>query len=203
MPSSPSDQPVVLSTNTSPTHAFSKPPTSTSSQPGILLVANHGIQNDSHAGTEVQHLSRIHLRDSDGNRLPNLRQVHFMHSEILEQHDLKAGDLGENITTKGIDLLGLGVGDRLTFVAADSESAEGEDGKAPCVVITGLRNPCQQIEKFQKGLLAKFVERNGKGVVVKRKAGVMGTVEVGGWVRPGMRIVVKKAEGDYVELGPV
>lgn len=125
------------------------------------------------------------------------------------------GDLGENITTRGIDLLGLGRGTKLRFVRSELAEEKAESGRsdkewerevkdAPCVVITGLRNPCLQIEKFRKGLQEKFIERGGEDgrEIVARKAGVMSVVEVGGRVEVGMRIVVEGTEV-FEKLGPV
>ena len=117
--------------------------------------------------------------------MPNLRQVHLIHDELFDDlraagHEVAAGDLGENITTHGIDLLGLPEGTRLMI------------GEA-VIVLTGLRNPCQQINDFQAGLLKQVLRKDDDGNVVKL-AGVMGVVARGGKVSPG--------DGIEVELPP-
>ncbi|WEW60773.1 hypothetical protein PRK78_006261 [Emydomyces testavorans] len=183
----------VLSVSLSLTHSFSKPRV-----PSITLLPNLGVQGDAHAGSTVQHLSRTHLSPAPRN----LRQVHLLHSEILSQAStssstpLKPGELGENITTTGIDLLSLSKGAKLRFVADNNNNNnndESREGAAAAVIsVTGLRNPCAQIDKFRAGLKEKFVVRDGERKIVQRKAGIMGVVEVGGEVRPGMRIVVEK-----------
>ncbi|KAI9789109.1 MAG: hypothetical protein M1816_006359 [Peltula sp. TS41687] len=186
----------VLSVSLSPAHDFSKQP-----QSSIRLLANHGVENDSHAGTTVQHRSRLRITPAP----PNLRQVHLIQSELFagfrgDGHDLhggaggkntdtyevRPGDLGENITTVGIDLLGLGRGTRLVFLGD-----EGVEEDRAVVVVMGLRNPCWQIDKFKKGLQERCLVRDEERRIVGRKAGVMGVVAVGGVVRPGMRVVVE------------
>ena len=159
-----------------------------------------------------------------------------MRSELLSKLDIRPGEVGENVTTLGVDLLGLGEGDLLVFVPVDGEEGEvegegegkrsdgvesdGEEGEfgkeglekrieadekreGAVVRITGLRNPCPQIDKFRKGLREKFLVRDAERNVVGRKVGVMAVVLKGGWVRPGMRIVVQRAEGERRELGCV
>ncbi|EEH04596.1 MOSC domain-containing protein [Histoplasma capsulatum G186AR] len=187
----------VLSVHASATHSFSKPRV-----PSITLLPGLGVRGDAHAGATVQHRSRLHISPPP----PNLRQVHLMHVEILDAAGddggdggdggsgggkLRPGDLGENITTRGIDLLSLGKGTRLRFVGGGEEE-EGGDGDGAEVVVTGLRNPCPQINRFRSGLVEKFVVRGPDGRIVARKAGVMGIVERGGVVRPGMRILVER-----------
>lgn len=108
-----------------------------------------------------------------------------------KQYEVRPGDLGENVTTAGIDLLDLGRGTRLMFV-------EG-DGDGPVVVVTGLRNPCPQIDGFREGLKEKCLVRDAERRIVRRKAGIMGVVAVGGVVRPGMRIVVEGLD-EYLPL---
>ncbi|KAK2779917.1 hypothetical protein FQN52_002315 [Onygenales sp. PD_12] len=181
----------VLSVSLSPTHSFSKSPVSS-----ITLIPNLGVQGDAHAGETVQHLSRLHIKPPP----PNLRQVHLIHSELLASvstsaettgKPLQPGDLGENITTTGLDLLALGKGTKLRFVVDDGKDDDDDDGSVAVVEVQGLRNPCPQIDKFQKGLKEKFVVRDANRAVVGRLAGVMGTVEAGGDIRAGMRIVVE------------
>ncbi|KAL6234068.1 hypothetical protein BDW75DRAFT_251664 [Aspergillus navahoensis] len=172
----------------------------------ITLIANHGVQGDCHAGTTVQHQSRLHIRPAPAN----LRQVHLMPIEILQQVSsgvsgddrrrlLAPGALGQNITTEGVDLLGLPVGTELRFVN-DVDGEGREDGSI--LVLTGLRNPCAQINKFCPGLQERFLVRDTKREITRRLAGVMSTVRVGGEVRAGMRIVVIRPER-HVPLGPV
>lgn len=166
----------VESVHVSAAHTFSK-----SAVPAIELVEGIGVSGDSHAGTTVKHRSRV-ARDPDQ---PNLRQVHLMHQELFELlaadgYSVLPGQLGENITTAGIDLLDLPVGTRLHLAEA-------------VIVVTGLRNPCQQINDFQPGLMKKLIRADESGQV-ERLAGVMGIVARSGTVRPG--------EGISVELPP-
>jgi MOSC domain-containing protein YiiM len=172
----------VLSVSLSKSHDFSKEQTSS-----ITLVKGLGVEGDCHAGITVQHRSRLHIKPPP----PTLRQVHLIQCETLRQFDIKPSELGENITTLGIDLLALSKGTRLHFLQAGSGSDIKASGAHPVVVITGLRNPCPQIEKFRKGLQEKFIVRDAKGNIVARKAGVMSTVEVGGKVDKGMVLVVE------------
>ncbi len=152
---------------------------------------------------------------------PNLRQVHLIPNEILAACDLAPGQIGENVTTVGIDLLALGKGTRLHFLppapSYNGNSTDGDGGDDtheeseavgrtdhPIVTIQGLRNPCPQIEKFRRGLQEMFIVRDSERRIVERKAGVMATVEVGGTVCVGMRVVVERAAvGGFVALGCV
>ncbi|KAL4947307.1 pyruvate kinase-like protein [Aspergillus filifer] len=191
----------VLSVSSSSSHSFSKP-----SALSINLIANHGIEGDCHAGKTVQHLSRLHIKPPP----TNLRQVHLIPIEILHKVSsglsasqqaslLKAGALGQNITTEGIDLLSLSTGTELHFVNA---AAKDGDTTGPILVLTGLRNPCPQIDKFQSGLQERFVIRDANRQITGRLAGVMSIVKQGGVVKPGMRIdVVKPAK--HIPLGVV
>jgi MOSC domain-containing protein YiiM len=124
----------------------------------------------------------------------NLRQVHLIQDEILNQYDLTPSDIGENITTHGIDLLALSKGTKLHFLPAGSSNDIKAAGAHPVLVVTGLRNPCPQIEKFRKGLQEKFVVRDANRNIVARKAGVMSVVEIGGKVDAGMKLIVEKPE---------
>ncbi|KAL4862487.1 hypothetical protein BDV12DRAFT_202982, partial [Aspergillus spectabilis] len=168
-------QPLVLSVTSSPSHNFSKPTVSS-----ITLIGGYGIEGDCHAGETVQHRSRLHIKPPPAN----LRQVHLIPIEILRQVSLtlstneksqlfKAGALGQNITTEGIDLLALGVGTELHFVDPTNKTAETR----PIIVITGVRNPCPQIDKFQPGLKERFLVRDENRQIVGRLAGVMSTVK--------------------------
>jgi MOSC domain-containing protein YiiM len=167
-------------------HHFSK-----SNELWIRLLAGLGVEGDAHSGPTVKHRSRV-ARDPNQ---PNLRQVHLLHTELLTELQAKgfaisAGQIGENILTEGVDLLGLGTGARL-HLGADS-----------VVEITGLRNPCVQLDRFRKGLMAAVFDRDADGGLV-RKAGVMGIVLNSGEVRPGDPIRVELPEGPHRPLMPV
>lgn len=149
-------------------HRFSKPVL-----PAIRLLAGLGVEGDAHCGTMVKHRSRVAVDPTQ----PNLRQVHLIHTELFDElaeggFSLRPGEMGENVTTRGIDLLSLPVGTRLRL------------GAQALIEITGLRNPCAQIEAFQPGLLKAVLGRDANGRLV-RKAGIMGIVLEGGEVRPG------------------
>lgn len=159
---------VVVAVHRRSEHAFSKDPVAE-----IELVAQVGVRGDAHAGATVKHRSRVAKDPTQ----PNLRQVHLMHTELFDDlrargFDVSPGQLGENISTRGLDLLGL------------SEGALLRIGATAVVRVTGLRNPCVQIDGFQKGLLAAVLGRSDDGVVV-RQTGIMGVVEQGGVIRPG------------------
>ena len=177
---------VVVAVASDPAHRFSKPV-----QPSIMLVAGLGIAGDAHAGVTVQHLSRIRRDPTQ----PNLRQVHLLASELFAELDrvgfvVHAGDLGENVTTAGIDLLGLPAGTRLSI------------GSSAVIEVTGLRNPCRQIDGFADGLLKQVLARDADGTLVRR-AGIMGIVLAGGAVRTGDRIHVQLPPGDRRPLDVV
>ncbi|WP_214466568.1 MOSC domain-containing protein [Microbacterium flavescens] len=164
-------------------HRFSKP-----TRDVITLIAGYGVEGDAHAGATVQHLSRVR-RDP---ATPNLRQVHLIHSELFDQmaergHGIEPGGLGENITTVGVDLLGLPRGTRLQI---------GDDA---VVEITGLRNPCTQINGLSKGLMKELVYVDDDGDTV-RLTGVMSVVLSGGEVRPGDGIRVIPPLGAHEPL---
>ncbi|MEV7108350.1 MOSC domain-containing protein [Streptomyces atroolivaceus] len=149
-------------------HSFTK-----SNRESVTLLAGLGVEGDAHAGVTVKHRSRV----AQDPTQPNLRQVHLIHQELFTElrdagFEVGPGDLGENVTTSGIDLLSLPVGTLLHL------------GDEAVVAVTGLRNPCLQIDVFQDGLLKQVVGRAGDGTVI-RKAGVMGVVTAGGVVRPG------------------
>jgi len=165
----------VEAVSSSPVHAFSK-----GRARSVWLLAGLGVEGDAHAGVTVQHRSRV----AQDPTQPNLRQVHLIHAELLEELrtaglDVHAGQMGENVTTRGLDLLGLPVGARLHL------------GASALLEVTGLRNPCAQIEAFRPGLLAAVLGRDEDGELV-RKAGIMAVVLVGGEVRPGdlVRVVL-------------
>ncbi len=144
----------------------------------MTLVAGLGVANDAHAGETVQHLSRVRRDPCQ----PNLRQVHLIHAELFDDLATKGftihgGELGENITTRGLDLLGLGQNTRLHIGSA-------------VIRVTGLRNPCAQIEAFRPGLLKHMIVRRADGSL-DRKCGVMGVVEAGGVVSVGAAIEIE------------
>lgn len=167
-------------------HSLGKP-----AQPVVRLLAGLGVEGDAHLGETVQHRSRV-VRDPTQ---PNLRQVHVMHAELHDElraagFRVEAGDLGENITTRGVDLLGLPTGARLRI------------GDTAVVEVTGLRNPCSQLDRHQPGLMAAVLDRDGHGRLI-RKAGIMGIVLAGGEVRPGDPIRVDPPPGPHRPLEPV
>lgn len=156
----------VISVGRSPCHGFSKTP-----QSSIELVAGLGVEGDAHAGVTVKHRSRV----AQDPTQPNLRQVHLISEELLARlaiagFALQPGDLGENVLTSGIDLQGLPRGTVLDI------------GPTVKVELTGLRNPCPQIEAFRAGLLAQVLGRDENGAL-QRRAGVMGIVIQGGTIR--------------------
>ncbi|WP_204358226.1 MOSC domain-containing protein [Streptosporangium sp. 'caverna'] len=164
----------VTAVSSSATHTFSKV-----CLPGIRLLAGLGVEGDAHLGVTVKHRSRV----AQDPTQPNLRQVHLIQAELHDElrvagFSVAAGELGENVTTRDVDLLGLPVGALLRL------------GEEAVVEVTGLRNPCVQIEAFQTGLLKQVVGRDEAGELVRR-AGVMGVVVAGGEVRPGDTIEVE------------
>ena len=164
----------VVSVAASPVHGFSKPTVNE-----IRLLAGLGVEGDVHCGETVKHRSRVRIDPTQ----PNLRQVHLVHSELFAElaaagFDITPGAIGENITTAGIDLLGLPRGARLAI------------GDEAIVEITGLRNPCVQLDGYRPGLTAAVLGRDAEGRIV-RKAGIMGIVIAGGSVRAGDPIAVQ------------
>ncbi len=158
----------VVAVCCSSTHSFGKPPLD-----AIRLLAGLGVEGDAHLGQTVKHRSRVAV---DPTR-PNLRQIHLIHTELYDElraagFDVSPGQLGENITTLGVDLLALPVG---TLLRCGHDAA---------VEITGLRNPCAQLDAFRPGLMAAVLSRDESGHLI-RKAGIMGVVRTGGIVRPG------------------
>ena len=167
-------------------HSFSK-----HAEDEITLVQGLGVEGDAHAGTTVKHRSRV-ARDPNQ---PNLRQVHLIHSELHDElraagFDMATGQMGENVTTRGVDLLGLPTGARLHL------------GDTAVVEITGLRNPCAQLDGLQLGLMAATLDRDAEGNLI-RKAGIMGIVLSGGDVCPGDPIQVELPAEPYCSLEPV
>jgi MOSC domain-containing protein YiiM len=175
--------PTVLSVALSADHRFSK-----QVMPSIQLEEGLGVAGDCHAGVTVKHRSRVAVDPTQ----PNLRQVHLIHAELFDElatsgHDVKPGDLGENVATTGIDLLSLSKGTRLHL------------GATAIVELTGLRNPCQQIENFQSGLLSKVLGKAADGSLI-RKSGVMAIVIAGGLVSAGDEITIVLPQGPHVPL---
>jgi MOSC domain-containing protein YiiM len=157
----------------------------------IRLLAGLGVEGDAHAGATVKHRSRVRVNPVQ----PNLRQVHLIHAELHDELQqggfvVSAGQMGENITTRGIDLLGLPTGARLYL------------GTAAVVEVTGLRNPCGQLNRIQEGLIAATLGRDERGNLV-RKAGIMGVVIAGGEVRPGDPLRVELPPEPHQPLAPV
>ena len=178
--------PQIVAVALSGKHAFAK-----SVCARIMLVEGLGVAGDAHCGATVQHRSRV-ARDPTQ---PNLRQVHLLHAELFDElrakgFQVKPGDMGENIATRGVDLLGLAEGTHLHI------------GHQVVVRVTGLRNPCSQIDTFQKGLLAATLDRDVDGTVI-RKAGVMAVVVQGGEAAAGDPIRVVLPAGLHKPLACV
>jgi MOSC domain-containing protein YiiM len=164
---------IVTAVAASAAHGFSK-----QVRPAIVLRQGEGVEGDAHAGVTVRHRSRVKVDPTQ----PNLRQVHLIHGELHDElqaarFNVAEGTMGENITTHGIDLLGLPRGACLHI------------GPQAVVQVTGLRNPCSQLDHYQKGLTAAVLGRDAAGGLI-RKAGVMGIVLAGGAVRAGDAIRV-------------
>lgn len=165
--------PVVVAVSRSADYTFSKP-----NEEAIRLIAGIGVEGDAHAGKRVKHRHRVKQDPTQ----PNLRQVHLIHAELLDELNgegftVAPGQMGENITTRGIDLLELPTGAKLVV------------GTSAVIEITGLRNPCYQLDNFQKGLTAAVLDRDDEGQLI-RKAGIMGIVLAGGEIRLGDAIRV-------------
>jgi MOSC domain-containing protein YiiM len=177
---------IVAAVNCSARHTFSKD--------GVLsirLVAGRGVDGDAHCGETVKHRSRV-ARDPSA---PNLRQVHLIHRELFEElgaagFAVEAGQLGENVETHGLDLLALPTGTRLRL------------GRDAVVEVTGLRNPCVQLDRFASGLMQAVLGRDRQGNLV-RKAGIMSVVVASGEVFPGDPIGVELPPAPHRPLVPV
>jgi MOSC domain-containing protein YiiM len=177
---------VVTAVSRSVRHTLTKP-----NADSIRLLAGLGVEGDAHSGATVKHRSRV-ARDPTQ---PNLRQVHLVHAEL---HDIlqgqgfavSAGQMGENVTTRGVDLLGLPTGTRLCL------------GDVAIVKVTGLRNPCAQLDRIQRGLMGATLERAADGSLI-RKAGIMAVVVTGGDVRPGDPVRVELPPHPHRPLAPV
>jgi len=170
----------VVSVSASSSHTFSKP-----TEPSITLVTGLGVEGDAHCGITVKHRSRV----AQDPTQPNLRQVHLIHRELLGEladkgFRIDAGQLGENITTAGIDLPALPV-DTVLHI-----------GQRVSLRLTGLRNPCVQLDRYRRGLMAAVLDRAPDGKLI-RKAGVMSVVLTGGVVRPGDAIQLALPAGPH------
>jgi MOSC domain-containing protein YiiM len=180
------EPPSVVAVSAHLRHRFSKTPTEQ-----ITLIAGHGVEGDAHAGATVKHRSRVRWNKN----APNLRQVHLIHAELLDElkvqgFDVEPGQLGENITTRGIDLLGLPAGTLLKL------------GPDAVVEVTGLRNPCVQIDRFQPGLLKQVLLQDEAGKPI-RKAGIMSVVVQGGRVTTADPIAIELPAEPHAALRPV
>ena len=176
----------VVAVSVNARHAVSKINTAE-----IHLCEGLGVKGDAHIGKTVQHLSRI----AKNPEAPNLRQVHLIHKELLEELKTKGfcidpGTMGENITTCGVKLLELPTGTKLQL------------GEQAVIVLTGLRNPCKQLEGIEKGLMKAVLDYDTEGNLI-RKAGVMATVLKSGIVKPGDKITVTFPNKPHTPLLPV
>lgn len=178
--------PHVAAVHRSARHAFTK-----HAEACITLLAGLGVEGDAHCGHTVQNR---YLKRLDSSR-PNLRQVHLLQAELLDElrtqgFEVSAGGLGENISTRGLDMLSLARGTRL-HIGADA-----------IVELTGLRAPCVQIDRFRNGLKAQVTTRDARGASII-KAGVMGIVLRGGAICGDDVIVVRPPDGPHAPLEPV
>ncbi len=178
---------VVTAVSVSAGHTMTKPAADAN-----RLLEGRGVEGDAHNGTTVKH--RSHARRDPAK--PNLRQVHLIHSELHDElaaqgfPGLQPGQMGENVTTQGVDLLGLPVGTKLRL---------GDDA---IVEVTGLRNPCAQLDGIRPGLMKATLDRDGEGNVVM-KSGIMGVVLAGGEVRPGDLIGIELPPEPHVRMQKV
>ena len=177
---------VVTAVSRGVTHSLTKP-----NEGNVQLLAGLGVEGDAHAGKTVKHRSRVRRDPSS----PNLRQVHLIHSELHEElraagFQVEPGQMGENVTTRGIDLLALPRGTRLRL------------GEQAVVELTGLRNPCVQLDGLHAGLMQATLARDSHGNHI-RKAGVMSVVVQGGNVRPGDEVEVELPLEPHHSLEPV
>ncbi len=177
----------VVAVSISPSHTFSKP-----NQGSVRLLAGVGVEGDAHAGETVKHRSRV-ARDPS---TPNIRQVHLIPAELHEElaaagfPAIPPGAMGENVTTRGVDLVSLPLGARLRL------------GAEAVVEVTGLRNPCAQLDGLHAGLMKAVLGRDAEGNLV-RKAGVMSIVVAGGVVCAGDAVIVELPAGEHAPLQPV
>lgn len=176
----------VIAVSLSPAHTMLK-----ENRSNIRLLEGLGIEGDAHMGATVKHRSRVARDPSQAN----LRQVHLIHAELLDELEangfsIEPGHMGENVTTRGIDLLALPANTRLHL------------GSTAIVEVTGLRNPCLQLDGIQPGLMNAVLDRDAEGNLI-RKAGVMGIAIAGGEVKPGDEIRVELPAGAPIPLKAV
>lgn len=176
----------MVAVHASATHAMAK-----ERREEIRLLAGLGVEGDAHAGVTVQHRSRVRRDPTQ----PNLRQVHLVAAELHDElraagYDVGSGQIGENVVTAGVDLLGLATGALLAL------------GAEAVVQVTGLRNPCRQLDGVHPGLMAAVLHTDPAGGLVRR-AGVMAVVVASGPVRPGDAVVVTTPDGPALPLSPV
>ena len=176
----------IVAVSRSPRHGFSK-----RIEPALTLLAGLGVEGDAHLGTTTQHLYRQRIDPT----LPNLCQVHLLHAEVFDEmrakgYDIGPGELGENVCTRGVDLLGLPTGTTLAL------------GADVLLEVTGIRNPCKQINAYRAGLMDALLDRNPDGTLI-RKAGIMSVVLKGGTVKPGDAIRVTLPPEPHRPLEPV
>jgi MOSC domain-containing protein YiiM len=176
----------VIAVSRSSGHTLSKP-----NEGSIRLLAGLGVEGDAHMGVTVKHRSRV----AKDPTVPNLRQVHLIHAELMDELEaagfrVAPGVMGENVTTRGIDLLGLPTGTRLRL------------GPEALIEVTGLRNPCAQLNKIQPGLMNATLDRDADGNLI-RKAGIMAIVLTDGEIKPGDAINVDLPPAPRRGLEPV
>lgn len=176
----------VTAVSVSPTHTLTKP-----NAERIQILPGLGVEGDAHMGETVKHRSRVRRDPTQ----PNLRQVHLIHEELFDElreagFNVGAGHMGENVTTRGIDLLGLPRGTRLKL------------GEQVVVEVTGLRNPCKQLDEIQPGLMKATLDRDADGNII-RKAGVFCVVVTGGEVAHGDQIRAELPPEPHEPLEPV
>ena len=176
-------KPSVVAVSKSEAHTFSK-----ENCDCITLLAGRGVEGDAHAGAHVKHRSMVRMNPAQ----PNLRQVHLVHAELLEElqeqgFDVYPGAIGENITTSGVDVLAL---PRDTLLRI---------GPSAVIKVTGLRSPCRQLDEFQEGLKQAVLAHDEKGELI-RKSGIMGVVVEGGDVHPGDEIEITLPEEPHQKL---
>lgn len=178
--------PHVVAVSRSARHSLGK-----DAQASVWLVAGLGVEGDAHQGATVKHRSRVRRDPSQ----PNLRQVHLIHAELLDElaavgFVIAPGQVGENVLTRGLELLALSRGSRLRL------------GREALVEFTGLRNPCSQLDGFQPGLMSAVLSRGPNGQLIRR-AGVMAIVLEGGEVRPGDAVAVEFSPAPHIPLDAV
>ncbi|MCC7368268.1 MAG: MOSC domain-containing protein [Chloroflexi bacterium] len=177
---------VVTAVSRSGSHTMVKP-----NETSVRLLTGLGVEGDAHLGETVKHRSRVAIDPT----VPNLRQVHLIHAELHDELEaagftVTPGMMGENVTTRGVDLLGLPTGTKLRL------------GASAVVEVTGLRNPCAQLDGLQPGLMKANLDRDAAGNLI-RKAGIMGVVLADGEVRPGDAITVELPPEPHQPLQPV